>query len=79
MRLVATNNDVLSEASTDDMGVARFAAPLLRGDGPLAPALVQAFGADGDFAAVDLNLPAFDLSDRGVQGAPHPGPLDSFV
>ncbi len=79
MRLVAVNNDMLAEASTDDMGVARFAAPLMHGDGPLAPAVVQAFGPDGDFAAVDLNLPAFDLSDRGVQGAAHPGPLDSFV
>ncbi len=79
MRLIATNNDILAETSTDDLGVVRFALALLHGEGPLAPALVQAFGADGDFATVDLNLPAFDLSDRGVQGAAHPGPLDSFV
>jgi len=79
LRLIAVNNDVLAEASTDDMGVVRFAAPLMHGQGPLAPATLQAFGGDGDFAAVDLNLPAFDLTDRGVQGAAHPGPLDAFI
>src|SRR5690606_30181705 len=32
-----------------------------------------------DFAALDLQAAAFDLSDRGAAGAPHPGPLDAFV
>ena len=40
---------------------------------------MHAFGADDDFAALDLNVASFDLSDRGVEGIPHPGPLDAFV
>ena len=79
LQLLARNNDILGEAATGADGVARFAAPLLAGDGPLAPAVLHAFGPDGDFAALDLNVAAFDLSDRGVQGAPDPGPLDAFV
>ncbi len=79
LQLMARNNDILGEAATDADGVARFAAPLMHGEGPLAPAVVHAFGPDDDFAALDLSVAAFDLSDRGVEGAPHPGPLDAFV
>ncbi len=79
LQLLAKNDDILADATTDNDGVARFAAPLMRGEGPLAPAVVHAFGPDNDFAALDLSVAAFDLSDRGVEGAPHPGPLDAFV
>ena len=79
LRLLADNNDVLGETTTDADGVGRFAAPLLHGDGPLAPHLVQAFGAGDDFTLLDLNAASFDLSDRGVAGLPDPGPLDAFV
>ena len=79
LQLLARNNDVLGEAATGADGVARFPVSLLRGKGPLAPAVLHAFGADDDFAALDLNAAAFDLSDRGVEGAAQPGPLDSFV
>ena len=79
LALLARNNDILGEAKTDAQGFARFAAPLLMGEGPLAPAALHAFGPDDDFAALDLNAAAFDLSDRGVEGVPHPGPLDAFV
>jgi uncharacterized protein YfaS (alpha-2-macroglobulin family) len=79
LALLARNNNVLAEATTDSDGVARFPKSLLAGEGPMAPALVHAFGTDGDFAALDLNAAAFDLSDRGVAGAAQPGPLDAFV
>jgi len=82
LHLLAVNNDILGEATTDSDGVARFGAPLLRGDGPLAPASIQAFAKlenGEDFATLDLNVAAFDLSDRGVEGMPHPGPFDSYV
>ncbi len=79
LALLAHNNDILGETTTDADGVGRFAAPLLHGTGPLEPAALHAFGADGDFAALDLSAAAFDLSDRGVDGQPHPGPLDAFV
>ena len=79
MQLLAKNNDVLGEATTDADGAVRFPAPLMHGENTLAPAVVHAFGPDDDFAAIDLSVAAFDLSDRGVEGAPHPGPLDAFV
>ena len=78
LRLIARNNDILAEATTDAQGVARFARALLRGEGPLEPGAIHAV-ADADFAALDLNTAAFDLSDRGVEGMAHPGPLDGFV
>lgn len=76
---MASNNDILAEAQTDTNGVARFPRPLLRGEGPLEPRAIHAFGPGEDFVSLDLTAPSFDLSDRGVTGQAHPGPLDSFV
>ncbi|OJW21748.1 MAG: hypothetical protein BGO51_18345 [Rhodospirillales bacterium 69-11] len=78
LRLLAENNDVLAETTTDADGVGRFAAPLLRGEGPVAPRAVEVLGGN-DFTLLDLNAAAFDLSDRGVAGLPDPGPLDAYV
>ncbi len=78
LRLLSRANDILAEATTDRDGVARFAAPLLRGTGPQAPQAVLGTKGD-DFVALDLATAAFDLSDRGVEGAPPPGPLDAFA
>ncbi len=77
--LIARNNDILGTSRTDADGMARFAAPLLHGEGPLAPVALHATAADGDFTQLDLGRAAFDLSDRGVAGPPPPGPLDAFV
>ena len=79
LELLAHNNDILGQATTDANGLARFGAPLLHGQGPLEPFAVYAFGADQDFTTIDLSTAAFDLSDRGVQGRPQPGALDAFV
>ena len=78
LSLMARSNDVLAVAATDAQGVARFAAPLLRGTGSQAPQALHGVLGD-DFVALDLTTAAFDLSDRGVEGAPHPGPLDAFA
>ena len=82
LKLLARNNDVLAEATTGADGVARFAAPLLRGEGPLAPQAIHA-ALGQDFVSIDLTAPAFDLSDRGVEGPARPGArdgaLDAFV
>ena len=78
LRLLSRANDVLAEATTGDDGVARFAAPLLRGTGPQAPQTVDAV-TGSEYVALDLTAAAFDLSDRGVEGAPQPGPLDGFA
>jgi uncharacterized protein YfaS (alpha-2-macroglobulin family) len=76
--LLARNNDILAEAATGADGLARFNAAVLRGAGPLAPVAVQAFSGE-DFATLDLVTGAFDLSDRGAAGRPHPGALDAFI
>ena len=78
LRLLAENNDILGETTTDADGVGRFAAPLLHGEGPVAPRAIEAFAGE-DYTMLDLNGAAFDLSDRGVAGLPHPGPLDAYV
>ena len=78
VRLLARNNQVLSEVATDAHGYAHFAPGPTRGSGGDAPALVTAELA-GDFAFLDLTKPPFDLSDRGVEGRAAPGPVDVFA
>ncbi|ODN69802.1 alpha-2-macroglobulin family protein [Methylobrevis pamukkalensis] len=79
LRLVAVNNEVLGTATTDGEGYARFDAGLARGTGGSAPALVVAEGPSGDYSFLDLTKSAFDLTDRGVDGRPSPGPVDVFM
>lgn len=79
IRLVARNNEVLGTVKTDAQGAVAFDAGLARGAGGLAPALVVARGADGDYGFLDVTKQAFDLSDRGVGGRTPPGPLDAMV
>lgn len=79
LSLIARNNDILAEAETGADGVARFAAPLLRGEGAAQAVAVHGLAAGDDFVALDLEAAAFDLSDRGVTGLPQPGPLDAFL
>lgn len=79
VRLVAVNNEILGETTTDAEGRATFAPGLARGEGGRAPQLLVAETADGDYAFLDLSKPAFDLTDRGVEGRPSPGPLDLFA
>ncbi|HQZ11380.1 MAG TPA: alpha-2-macroglobulin family protein [Devosia sp.] len=79
LKLVAVNNEILGEATTDANGQATFAPGLARGAGGRAPQVVTAETADGDYAFLDVTKPAFDLTDRGVEGRPSPGPLDLFA
>lgn len=79
VRLVAVNNEILGEMQTDAEGRAIFAPGLARGQGGRAPQLLVAETPDGDYAFLNLSRPAFDLTDRGVEGRPSPGPLDLFV
>ncbi len=79
VRLLGVNNEILGEASTNADGFAEFAAGLTRGRGGLAPGVLVAETAAGDYSFLDLRKPAFDLSDRGVEGRPAPGPLDVFA
>lgn len=79
LRLVARNDEILGQASTDAAGHARFEPGLLRGEGGNKLALLIAEGPEGDFAFLDLAQSPFDLSDRGVAGRPAPGPVDVFL
>ena len=78
LRLYGRNNGELGQARTDDRGYARLDPGLLRGGGGREPALLMAYG-DGDYNFLDLTRPAFDLSDRGVDGRPAPGGMDAFL
>ncbi|MDP5347771.1 MAG: MG2 domain-containing protein, partial [Paracoccaceae bacterium] len=92
--LLSRANAVLAQGQTDAQGYLRFAPGLTRGTGSAAPALVvvrhgTSPGTRGDQAAeadipedvtfLSLTDPAFDLSDRGVQGRPPSPPIDVFL
>ncbi|WP_164660648.1 alpha-2-macroglobulin family protein [Tropicibacter sp. Alg240-R139] len=77
--LISKANAVLAEAATDADGNVRFDAGLTRGSGAAAPAMVFARQGDSDIGFLSLTDPAFDLSDRGVEGRPAPGPVDVFL
>lgn len=81
--LISRANEVLGTTTTDDQGVARFDAAMAQGTGGAAPAAVQVTANTGteaeDFAFLPLTDPEFDLSDRGVEGAPPAPPVDVFL
>lgn len=76
LTLLARNNEILANATTDGDGRADFAAGLMRGANGLAPAALLARRGEGDFVFLDLTRGGFDLSDRGVAGRPAPGGID---
>ncbi|HHG89133.1 MAG TPA: alpha-2-macroglobulin, partial [Devosia sp.] len=79
VRLIAVNNEILGEATTDADGRVSFAPGLSRGTGGRAPQLLVAETEAGDYVFLDISKAAFDLTDRGVDGRPSPGPLDLFA
>jgi alpha-2-macroglobulin len=79
LQLLARNNSHLARASTDATGFARIPADALRGSGGQEPVMLLAATDDGDFNFLDVSRSPFDLSDRGVAGRAHPGPLDAFL
>ncbi|AKR54590.1 PAN domain protein [Devosia sp. H5989] len=79
VKLVAVNNEILGETVSAADGRVDFAPGLARGTGGRAPQLLVAETDGGDYAFLDLTKPAFDLTDRGVDGRPTPGPLDLFA
>ncbi|WP_424985068.1 MG2 domain-containing protein [Microbulbifer sp. S227A] len=77
--LISRANAVLGRTTSDAQGHARFGAGLTRGTGGAAPALILATDAQGDIGFLSLTDPAFDLSDRGVEGRAPAGPVDVFL
>ncbi len=76
IKLIAKNNEVLDTQTTDGGGFVSFSKSISNGEGGMSPALLVAQTQKGDYAFLDLTKPAFDLSDRGVQGRAMPGPVD---
>lgn len=77
--LVSRANAVLAQALTDENGLALFDPGLMRGKAGAAPALLLAEQGDADIGFLSLTDPAFDLSDRGVEGRAPAGPVDVFL
>ncbi|ABF65505.1 alpha-2-macroglobulin-like protein [Ruegeria sp. TM1040] len=79
VELISEANAVIARATSDVTGYARFAPGLTRGTGSAAPAMLLARAGEEDFAFLSLRDAGFDLSDRGVEGRPAPGPVDVFL
>ncbi|TMV06890.1 alpha-2-macroglobulin family protein [Ruegeria sediminis] len=77
--LISRANAVIARAETDAQGQVRFDPGLTRGTGSAAAALILAAAGDSDFSFLSLTDPAFDLSDRGVEGRTPAGPVDVFL
>jgi len=76
--LLSRANAILGTATTDALGHALFQPGLTLGQGGAAPAMVMIEG-QGDLTFLSLTDPAFDLSDRGVEGREPAGPIDVFL
>ena len=76
--LIASNNEKLSEVTTDREGRAIFEQSLLAGTGPAEPRMIMAYGADGDYAVLDLSRAPLDLSTLDVQGRDVAGEFDLY-
>jgi alpha-2-macroglobulin len=75
LRLIARNNEVLHEGNSQRRRKPPHrAGPRLKGEGGAAPALLIARSGEGDYSFIDLTQPAFDLTDRGVDGRAAPAP-----
>jgi hypothetical protein len=79
LTLLSRANRELATLRTGADGHAMFAPGLTRGTGGAAPALILARAGTQDAAFISLTDPAFDLSDRGVEGRPAAGPVDVFL
>ena len=79
LTLLARNNEVLGEATTDSDGRATFTPGLTRGTDGMVPAVLMASQNDDDFTFLDMARAGFDLSDRGVTGRAVPKALDLYA
>jgi hypothetical protein len=76
--LVARNNVELDRRKTDSNGRVTFSAAITRGTGGMEPVAVMAYYGS-DFSYLDLRRPAFDLTDRGVEGRASPDLIDAYL
>ena len=79
VQLIAASNEILASETTNADGHARFAAPLVRGEGAMAPRLLLAYGPDNDFAVLDFRRNPVDLSGQGIGGRQRPDGADGYL
>jgi hypothetical protein len=79
VQLIARSNEILASAESGEDGRIRFDDPLTNGTGANEPRLLLAYGADGDFAVLDLNRAPVDLSEHDIGGRQAPDGADAFV
>ena len=79
LQLIARNNEILSEKTADGNGYVRFDEPLLNGEFNLQPKAVYAYGANGDFAVLDLTRAPVDLSSEDTGGRYTSGIADVYA
>jgi uncharacterized protein YfaS (alpha-2-macroglobulin family) len=79
LKLMSYNNQILDTQKTNGEGFAHFDEALMQGKGGNRPAFIFAYGGAGNFAALKLSEPAFDFSDRGVEGRKVPSNFDAFL
>jgi uncharacterized protein YfaS (alpha-2-macroglobulin family) len=79
VRLISRGNEILATRKTDAGGHSQFELGLASGEGGAVPTLLAAVDPQGVFAFLSLKVPAFDLTDRGVDSRPAPNGLDAFM
>ncbi|MGI9523056.1 MAG: alpha-2-macroglobulin family protein, partial [Hyphomicrobiaceae bacterium] len=79
IRLLARNNEILGQTTTDALGYAHFSPGLINGEGGLVASLLVAESDDNAYGFLDMATGAFDLTDRGVKGRAPPGPIDGYI
>lgn len=79
LTLIAQNNEELARARADGEGRVHFDEALVNGEGPARARYVMAYGAEGDFTALDLQRAPLDLSDRGVDGRYTARDIDAYL
>ncbi|WP_312869787.1 alpha-2-macroglobulin family protein [Jiella pacifica] len=78
VELIAANNQILGQATSDADGHLRLPAGLMRGTGGDRPSLIVA-KKGADFVFFNVGDTPFDLTDRGVDGRAPAGPIDVFL
>ena len=79
VRLLSRSNEVLATIASPADGHIKFDPGLSRGTGGMAPNVIIATTAKGDYSFLDLGGSAFDLTDRGVKGRSAAKALDALL
>ena len=80
--LIASNNEVLGRAVTNNQGRVHFDTQLLKGKGTLSPRMLMAYeknGKDNDYALLDLGRSPLDLSAFAIGGRNAGKDIDAYV